>query len=452
MNSIRVGDSLEEKIHALFISEIENDRFWAKKACCKVFRKKGYYSKDRGTKIVFDLSVEIYLPGVDEFSVVMLVECKNYNHPVPVDDAEEFFSKAQQISGANIKCVIASTNSFQSGTRAFSKSKGIGLLRYFDKTTFKWELRRSPSGGARSASAEASAMAEEGLIQEDFLSNLFDLYCQSAARTTNSLWDFIEDFVLETSLTRAEIKKIENPRSRLASQVDFLEKDDLENRATSMLLDIGYSDNEVSLEDLCAREQTKCGLRVLKNLEAIGEAPANAILGRIIFDPLEIHLFRQPPTTTVGRDRFTLAHELAHHLLDHGRYMAREFCDESDLSQKPGPGIVGTDIARLEFQANYLAGCILLPRANLIEDFRQLLRTLDISNKGYGALFVDKQPCNLQSYQQVTTPLMQKYAVSRTAITIRLESLGLLIDARLNTFQAIQTVLSSWGAGDSVNY
>lgn len=444
MNTTVLGDTLENKIHALFLSEIENDRFWVKRDCCKIYRKKGYHSKDRGKKIVFDISIEVFTPGRDEFSFVILIECKNYNHPVPVDDAEEFFAKAQQISGANVKCVVASTNSFQAGTRAFSKSKGIGLLRYFDNQSFKWELDRSASGTARTTNAEASVAAEYGLAGEDFTSNFFDLYCQSTARNTNSLWDFVEDFVLETSLTRTQIGEIGNRRDGLKCQVKYLEKDELENRASSILLDVGYSTGQVSLNALCDLEETKHGLKVLKNVAAPDHLSTLPPLGRITFDPLEIQIFRQPEDAPYGRERFTLAHELAHHFLDHSKYMSREYCDESDFSPSGGFIAAGTYIGRMEFQANFLASCILIPRINVIADFRELIKELNIPNKGYGTLFVDKQPCNLESYEKITTHLMQRYGVSRRAITIRLEDLGLLVDARLRSFQTVQRAYEAW--------
>ena len=58
MNTSRVGNVLEKRIHDLFQAEIDADRFWAKKANCKVFWKKGYHSKDRNKKITFDVSIE----------------------------------------------------------------------------------------------------------------------------------------------------------------------------------------------------------------------------------------------------------------------------------------------------------------------------------------------------------------------------------------------------------
>ncbi len=131
-STTQTGNAFERRVYDLLQTEIDADRFWAKKENCKIFWKKGYYSKDRATDIVFDVSVEVYLPGAKECSLLVLVECKNYAHAVPVDDVEEFFAKVQQVAAANAKSIVASTAAFQSGARAFAKSKGIGLIRCFD--------------------------------------------------------------------------------------------------------------------------------------------------------------------------------------------------------------------------------------------------------------------------------------------------------------------------------
>lgn len=448
MNSTRIGNLLEEKIHDLFHAEIEADRFWAKKSNCKLFRKKGYFSKDRGGNIIFDFSIEVYLPGTTEYSFVMLVECKNYNHAVPVDDAEEFFSKVQQISGANVKAVIASTASFQSGTRNYSKSKGIGLLRYFDKTNFKWELMRSPSTTVRATIKETESFLEEGLSRQDFKSTVFDLYFQSPVRNTNSLWDFFEDLVLDGSITAARVKKISNARSKLSCQVPFLEKGALEAQSAATLSEINYKTGEVSLDAICTRERERCGLRIVTDLVAPENGIYSPILGRIIFQTLEIHIFKQSEPHR-GRERFTLAHELAHHLLNHSTYMSREYCDESDICINRQNGHAGSDISRMEFQANYLAACLLMPKTDFLKDFKKIIQSLNIADKGFGALYVDNQLCNRQNYAMVTNQLMQKYGVSRSAIAIRLEGFGLLRDTRESGGpRSIQNVLTSFNRED----
>lgn len=429
MSTTAIGDDLEEKIHALLEAEINADRFWAKRANCKLFRRKGYFSKDRDGHIVFDVSIEIYLPGASQYAVLVLIECKHYTHAVPVDDVEEFYAKVQQVAAANAKAVLASTATFQSGTKKFAKSKGIGLLRYFDPMNFKWELNRSPSACAGSINADKAPVISEGLSSETFESQIFDLYMQSPTRDTNSLWDFVEDLVVVDTLSTLQVRQIANPRSRLASSVPYLEKAELETKAEDTLLDIGYLHGAPSLDAICERESQRCGLTVVTSVRPLVKALSSPILGRIQFDILKIEIFSQPMSSR-GRDRFTLAHELAHHLLGHGSYMKRDSCDESDLFLGRGNLDEIIDLSRMEFQANYYAASLLMPRANFVRSFYRVLRRLDLANRGHSPLYVDNQPCNLQSYQTVIGHLTQGFRVSRTAATIRLEGLGLLRDAR----------------------
>ena len=250
---------------------------------------------------------------------------------------------------------------------------------------------------------------------------------QSPTRATNSLWDFAEDMALDSGLSPAAIAVLSNRRSRLAAQVPFREADELEAKAAEVLADVSYTAGFVSLDDICAMQASRCGLIVVTGLALDDADDPNSVLGRIRFEPLEIQVYAQ---LHAGRERFTLAHELAHHLLGHGSYMARESSDEQDFVLKRKGLAQGTDIARMEFQANYFAASLLMPRLGFVKDFRLLMRTLDIADRGFGALYVDDQPCNMQSFAHVTGQLMQRYGVSRSAAVIRLESLGLLKDAR----------------------
>jgi hypothetical protein len=285
------GDLLEKHVLEYLRVEIAADRFWAKKANCKLFSKKGYHSRDRNSKIVFDVSIELYLPGAKEYSLLVLIECKNYKHSVQVDDAEEFFAKVQQVAAANTKAVIASAASFQAGTREFAKSKGIGLLRYFDRRDFKWELKRSPSASARSTSAEDSHVVKQGLSEQEFRSCVFDLYLQSPTRETNSLWDFFGDLALDSGLSPDQIQLIANSRSKLANRVSFIEKDELESRSEEHLIEIGYSGKEVNLDALCKHEAEVTSLVIKTGVIPKVKANWPAPLGRITFEPLKIELF-----------------------------------------------------------------------------------------------------------------------------------------------------------------
>ena len=422
------GDAFEACIHDYFSALIASDRFWAKKDNCRIFRKRGYHSRDRNSSIVFDIAIEVYLPGSEEYSTVVLIECKDYSEPVPVSDLEEFFAKVQQVSAARAKAVFASTAAFQSGAREFARSKGIGLIRYFSPENFKWELKRSPSASARSSWGESSALANTALSEPKFTSTLFDFYLQSPIRETNSVSDFFEDLVLDSGLSPTLIRSIANSKRKIAGRVPFVEKEDLEGRSSEILAEIGYSGAEVDLDSICDREKTAAGLVVRTNVSPVPPSRTTLPLGQITFSPLVIEIFATQECHR-ARERFTLAHELAHHLLDHGTYMAREYCEEEDFALYKRSVAGSSDIARLEFQANYFAASLLMPRAYFLRDFQQLAIELELHDHGFGALYLDEQPCNVQTFFRVTNHYMQQYGVSRAAAKIRLQSLGLLRDA-----------------------
>jgi len=425
-STTKTGDALESKIRDYFEAEIAADRFWVKKECCKVLWKPKYFSRDRNADIVFDVSIEIYLPGESVFSSLVIIECKNYSDPVPVDDIEEFFAKVQQVAPANAKAVMASTASFQRGTREYAKSKGIGLLRYFSHNDCKWELKRSPSASAATLSLANARFVEDGLEFNKFVSPIFDLYLQSPSRVTNSLWGFIEDLIQYSDLPPNSIEKVVNTRTRHPNRVPFVEKDDMEAKAADLLSLFSYFGGEVNLEAIYTREHQRTGLIVRTGVKKDNKAGAvSGALGLIRFEPLVIEIYCQENPNR-GREKFTLAHELSHYFLSHGDYLVREYCDESDFTIDRRTALEGADISRLEYQANFFASCLLMPRHHFLNEFHAASARFGIINRGFGALYVDTQPCNLQNLKLVTMALAKKFGVSKAAVRIRLATLGLL--------------------------
>lgn len=428
-NSTKKGTEFEELMYRYFAAEIRNGRFFAKPQCCKVRKNPKYHSRDRSGDITFDVSIEIFLPGSTELSAVVLIECKNYTKAVPVDDAEEFFAKVQQVAPAKAKAVLASKASFQLNTRKFAQAKGIGLLRYFSQDNCKWELRRSPSGSVRTGVAVDVSEIVSGLTNPDHISEVCDLYLQSPTRDTNSLNDFLRDLLLDDAFSPSQLREITNTRTKRSSIIPFIEKDELENIATGVLQDISYTSGKVPLQHMCKYEASRSGLIVNHNVKPRPEFINRQVLGRITFDPPKIEIYHQA-NRSPGRLRFTLAHELAHHLLGHGKFMRREYCQDRDFSIEKMSTSDETDIARMEVQANFLASNMLLPKHNVIEDFKHLIHKLELLNRGYGSLYLDKQPCNIQNFEQISAQFMRRYGVSRAAVTIRLQALGLLHDVR----------------------
>ena len=124
--------------------------------------------------------------------------------------------------------------------------------------------------------------------------------------------------------------------------------------------------------------------------------------------------------------------------------MLRDSCDETDFSLRKQRVDESADIVRMEFQANYLAASLLMPKTNFVMAFQRILRRIGIIDKGFSPLYVDNQPCNLQNYETAISLLIEIYGVSRTAAIIRLEALGLLRDVRKqNSLKSILSTITS---------
>ena len=129
------GLALENEVYQVVSNLVKNNNFILANPYVKVHKKKGYYSKDRESNIIFDVTVEKYWedpdthPGIKP-ALIVVIECKDYAHSVPVDDVEEFHAKLQQIGADNTKgMMITRKGSFQPGALKYANSKNIGIAR-----------------------------------------------------------------------------------------------------------------------------------------------------------------------------------------------------------------------------------------------------------------------------------------------------------------------------------
>jgi Zn-dependent peptidase ImmA (M78 family) len=111
----------------------------------------------------------------------------------------------------------------------------------------------------------------------------------------------------------------------------------------------------------------------------------------------------------IERQRFTLAHELAHYLLHNveGVHVDQEF----NVKLRSGLSSQGTDVDEME--ANLFAAELLMPQAWLEEDINNL-DPFDVESGPEG------------DDVDVVQHLAKRYKVSRQAMGIRLSSLGYL--------------------------
>jgi Zn-dependent peptidase ImmA (M78 family) len=421
MKTTKKGDKFEAQVLDSIKEMISEDRFFLKKDCCRVYAKKEYYSKDRGTDIIFDIAIESYLPGEESYSMLVLIECKNYNHPVPVDDVEEFYSKIQQISGANVKGIIAANSSFQSGAFSFSKSKGLGLVRYYDRSTLKWVLTRSPSSLVAHRRGE-TRIAQAGLTGYSFVSDYYDFYCYSNEHYTNSFNLCLSHLLIDNSPDFHQKYSATINHEKERSFVSYKTKNQIESVADAVLKKVSYSTGGVPLELICDYLGKEKGLRVLYHQK--NELGAG-VLGKISFDPLEIAIYSSDDET-MARGRYTLAHELGHYFLGHEKLMKEEWFNEDDFAPERTMQIGVKDIVKMEWQANYFASSLLLPKTVFIPDFLVIADRIGIKDHGFGYIYLDDQPCNRTIFYTVTSELMRIYNVSSAVIKLRLKKFGFL--------------------------
>ncbi|NIP25399.1 MAG: hypothetical protein GWN67_07680 [Phycisphaerae bacterium] len=140
MNTVDKGDELENQTFNLLKEELESGRLGIDSSSGRIFKKKGYYSKEREREIIVDISIEVWPRQAENYSLLWICECKNYSHSIPVDDVEEFKAKLDQIAGKNVKGVIATRNSFQSGALTYARNQGIGLVRIMPDDQVTWML------------------------------------------------------------------------------------------------------------------------------------------------------------------------------------------------------------------------------------------------------------------------------------------------------------------------
>ena len=129
MTSVSKGNAFEDCVFDAVTTELQRDSLGLSPKLATPFKKKGYYSRDRDAEIIVDISIEVWLPNADRWSLLWVCECKDYSGSVPVDDVEEFKAKLNQIAGANKKGVMAVSVALQQGALKYARANEIGVIR-----------------------------------------------------------------------------------------------------------------------------------------------------------------------------------------------------------------------------------------------------------------------------------------------------------------------------------
>ncbi len=402
-SSVEKGDIFEKEVFDMFKKLLDNDESFLNSKYSKIYWKKQYYSDIRKDTIEVDISIETFQKETFQketspYSLLTIIECKNYNKGVPVNDIEEFDSKLKQIGEHNTKGIIVTSSSFQKATINFAINKGIGLIRinkdkpceYINYRTIKRQ--------------NILSIDEYKLIDSN--TNLEDI--EFLALYGKKQFESIPNLLIELGIINEYFIKPSNIK------VPFLTEEQINIEINKLPLHKFYIDDKLEDKDICSV------LSSIYNVNFNFDNELNiqkGVLGKITFNPLEIFVTKELKKE-ICRWRFTLAHEIGHLVLHLN--ILTEYLDEysddiqSTLFSQNYPIHYNKN---LEIQANMFASILLLPTIPFLKFVNKYFKQESVT-RGY--LYFDKQSCNIKLVTRLLSEIQLNFGVSKEAAKYRL--------------------------------
>lgn len=403
MNTTKKGDAFEDRVAQMIQRLLNEDEFYVPGKKSQVFRKKGYYSQKRKGNIIFDVTIETKLKPDLPYSLLSIIECKNYNHRVTVDDVEEFDSKIGQIGEHDTRGIIVTNNQLQSGALELARSLKIGVIRLDPNDQYQWINYRHEKRG--------------GLDQQrlaDYFYATSDRLPKFIGYLNGKLFDGLPDTLIESGIIdiyRHKEKFVEIP---------YITDERIEN-----IVDRLYSNNvndgqKMSVERLSIFLSTVYPFK----FEFDVTIPYDK-LGRIDFENRVIQINSRLKDDS-HRLRFTFAHEVGHLIL-HQKFLQGAVGEKNDDDTTLGTSNfnITNSERRLEIQANLFAAALLLPRPKLDALVKRFFKQHGI-HKDY--IFVDQQPVNQAQALNLLRLISETFDVSIAVVRIRLIKLNLMVE------------------------
>lgn len=419
MNTTKKGNEFEQRVLAVFSDLLARGLLSNNPKNSKIFSKKRYYSRDRQDYVTVDISIESYTAGRENYSQLTIIECKDYStRPVPVNDIEEFQTKLNQIGAS--KGIVISSNIFDPGAFRVAQANQIGLGRLLPDSELQWVLDRATSGSITHGHKQIfKETMFKILVDGTSASNCFNFAGFFDGQVTHSMVELFNMVHLYHS---------PNLKQDHGKQVPYLEKEVIGARSTRILERISFSGEETPLQEILTRLREK-GLMNFEYRDTLGcNKFGHKILARLSFEPTVMYIGKD--SEGMYSERFSIAHELGHFFLRHDRYMKSDSYSSNQFDSMGHEELLLESIKTMEWQANYFASNLLVPRYKLRTAFYEAANVLSINIQRRGGLYVDNQRCNLHNFYRLTDLLTQRFRVSRAVIAIALKDMGFLEDQR----------------------
>ncbi len=408
-SSYEKGDVFEEKIFSIIKEMLENELLFLPGKTSKIFRKKKYFSRDRNANIIFDIAIETSMPGSDNFSLLTLIECKNYDVPVGVGDVEEFSSKISQVGEHNTKGIMITMSPYQRSAQNVAISKKIAIAKLNTSDKLEWISRRED---AKSYQSNIELLSQQLAGEVD---NKSPLIGNDGGFVFTSIQDFlIYNLIIDKYLL-----------SKTHLNIPYKSVEDIQNRINELSLSDCYDHYKLNIERLCQRlsELYEIGFELDQPLMPV---KGTDTIGKISYNPLTISV-SSTLKSDINRFRFTFCHEVGHLVL-HSAILKDYFENSIDTEIMQKSGFVYPDnfSKRLEIQANIFAAQLLMPTFFLNKVVKNYFQAESI-NKGF--IYFDDQPQNMRLTLNLLSQFEELFGVSKEAAKINLKERGLLKDA-----------------------
>ncbi len=417
MNTTLKGDLFEQRAYNAISTVIQKGELALLPDYCRIYQKKAYYSKERESEIIFDMSIEVWLPNSTNYHLLYLIECKDYtNIAVPVNDVEEFVSHINQVAGKNVKGIFITTNRLQKGAYNIAKSNGLMLIELDSQNSLKFILHNKDR--------RSSLLVDEPVYSQnqDLLNQLELLNNEQYSLIYN--WDLLIEYLIQGSLHQPQKNSLSDEEM---SGIQHLSSSIIEDVATKMVEDIDNSilPNFKAIDSFALLEYVKktYGLEVISD-EPIPSKKGAKLNGYCDMGNKRIYLDKE---VGVGQYLFVCAHEIAHYLLHSKVKFSQELYDgllDSQYDHKTKRYTLSNDKNWLEWQANQFAAALIMPKRCILG--RLIIWQKKHGMRNLGKVWLDSQPCNILDFQMMITQLAYHFKVSRQILEYRMADLGII--------------------------
>lgn len=411
LNTTAIGDAFESRSLEIIKRLIEEEQIGHLKQHLKIFRKKGYFSHSRQKDITFDLTIEVWPPNAERYSLLYVIECKSYKGRVPVDEIETFHSQLVQLQAFNLKGIFISNSPLQEGGYNLAKSTGMMVIQGETADDYKIILHKS-----NKSSTKAKIPILNGTQNKDLIDAGVYL---------------VEELVDKRILLG--FKEIES-NSHISYNIDRLSKKDIQeiaeeelNKIDPRILSDGYVVNYDKLIDY---------LRNGLNIEVEVISCQSEVLGFCNLQRQVIGINSSIRNSV--REIFILAHELGHFVLHQKLKIGStfyEYFEDPNFNFKSNRYVLNNPKNWVEWQANYFASSFILPEIPFRARLKWWQHRLNFTR---GRIYLDDQYQNQKDFRLLVEKMAYTFNTSKTSIIFRLEEFDLINhQSRLKTIRQI---------------